>query len=207
MQYPILYSFRRCPYAIRARISLAKAGINWAHREVSLKNKPAEMIALSNKGTVPVLQFKDDQVIDESLDVMLWALEQNDPDHWLDADMHQALKLINENDLDFKNDLDCYKYYDRYPEHCQEYYRDRGEQFLIKINDLLEQNNGAGLISKRLSLADVAIFPFIRQFAGVDRDWFEQTSYHYMINWLKEWEQHNDFLSIMQKYKFWTSDC
>jgi glutathione S-transferase len=203
MQAPILYSFRRCPYAIRARISMAKAGINWDHREVNLKNKPPEMISLSKKGTVPVLHIKDEQVIDESLDVMLWALEQNDPEYWLDTDLYQALKLISENDLEFKNDLDCYKYHVQHPEHSQKYYRNRGEQFLIKLNNLLEQNDGTGLISERPSLADVAIFPFIRQFAGVDRDWFDQTSYHYLISWLKAWETHKDFLSIMQKYEFW----
>jgi len=203
MHQPVLYSFRRCPFAIRARMAMAKAGISWEHREVSLKNKPDEMISISNKGTVPVLALDDGQVIDESLDIMIWAIEQNDPDHWMETNMEETLKLINENDIQFKNDLDRYKYHVHYPEYSQEYYRERGERFLQKVNTLLEHHNGDGLFDTRETLADVAIFPFIRQFAGVDRDWFELSNFTYLINWLKHMETNNDFLLIMQKYEFW----
>jgi glutathione S-transferase len=182
---------------------MAKAEVKWEHREVSLKNKPQEMIAVSSKGTVPVLVIDDRTILDESLDVMLWALHQQDPEKWLDIDMQQALQLIKENDIEFKPNLDRYKYHIQYQEQSQEHYRERGEQFLHKLNVLLENNHGAGLLCERRSLADAAIFPFIRQFAGVDQEWFENTDYNYLKNWLEEWKGHSDFLSIMQKYDFW----
>jgi glutathione S-transferase len=205
MQPPILYSFRRCPYAIRARMAMTKAGIKYEHREVSLKNKPAAMVTVSNKGTVPVLVFENGEVIDESLDVMRWALDQQDPDNWLDTDLDKSISLINENDFEFKPELDRYKYHVRYPGHTQTYYRERAGPFLQKLNALLQHNNGAGLYEARTTLADVAIFPFIRQFAGVDREWFEHCGYNDLVRWLLFWENCEDFLSIMQKHDFWIS--
>ena len=205
MQQPVLYSFRRCPYAIRARMAMAKAGIDCEHREVSLKNKPQEMVGVSNKGTVPVLVLSDGQVIDESLDVMLWALKLNDPDRWLETDMEGTIKLINENDFEFKPNLDRYKYHVLYPQHSKEQYREIGEPFLLKLNKQLEKYHGDGLFDTRTTLADVAIFPFIRQFAGVDRDWFEKANFKNLANWLKCLETSNDFLSNMQKHDFWVT--
>ena len=205
MKLPILYSFRRCPYAIRARMALAKAQIKCEHREVSLKNKPSEMLSLSSKGTVPVLELIDGTVIDESLDVMLWALDKCDPEQWLNADMEETLSLIYKNDFEFKVQLDKYKYHVRHPQHTQEELRDTAKQFLKQLNEQLSNNQGEGLVTKGASLADVAIFPFIRQFAGVDREWFDTSEHAYLIDWLANWEASQDIVDIMQKYEYWNA--
>ena len=130
MSLPLLYSFRRCPYAIRARMALFNSDIQIDIHEVSLKNKPRAMLELSSKGTVPVLVV-DDQVIDESLDIMLWALNINDPDGWYadysEAEKSHAMQLITQNDEEFKGWLDKYKYADRHPEFSQDYYREKCE--------------------------------------------------------------------------------
>lgn len=202
--YPVLYSFRRCPYAIRARTALLVASIKCEIREVILQDKPEAMLALSNKGTVPVLQLEDGRVIDESLDLMLWALEQSDPEHWLDADNDESRSLIEQNDKDFKDKLDRYKYFSRFPEHPQLYYRQQAEEFLNELEQRLADNNGAGLIDKRITLADVAIFPFIRQFAHVDYLWFNKSTYTKTGHWLESFEKSDLFLRVMQKYKLWT---
>lgn len=203
MKSPVLYSFRRCPYAIRARMALAKAQVRWEHREVSLKYKPGEMLKISSKGTVPVLELIDGTVIDESLDVMLWALDKCDPDQWLNADMEETLSLIYKNDFEFKVQLDKYKYHVRHPQHTQMELRDSAAQFLKQLNEQLSNNQGKGLVTKGASLADVSIFPFVRQFAGVDREWFDTSEYSYLIEWLADWEANKDFINIMQKYDFW----
>lgn len=205
MILPVLYSFRRCPYAIRARMALAKAQIQWEHREVNLKNKPGEMLALSSKATVPVLELADGTVIDESLDVMLWALDKCDPGEWLNADMEETLSLVYKNDFEFKDQLDRYKYHVRYPQNSQKEFREIAAQFLEQLNEQLYQNEGKGLVSKGASLADVAVFPFVRQFAGVDREWFNTSQYSYLVQWLADWEANKDFLDIMQKYEFWNA--
>ncbi|MGB1581943.1 MAG: glutathione S-transferase N-terminal domain-containing protein, partial [Nevskiales bacterium] len=129
MSLPVLYSFRRCPYAMRARIALAKAGVTVELREILLKDKPAEMLALSPKGTVPVLQLPGGEVIDESLDVMRWALQGHDPDSWLEPDPELTEVLIEANDGPFKSALDRYKYFTRFPEQPREVYRAQGETF------------------------------------------------------------------------------
>ena len=126
--YPILYSFRRCPYAMRARLALAYTGIKVEIREVELKNKPQALRDISPKATVPVLHLPDGKVIDESLDIMHWALAQHDPAQWL-ADTKTAKTLITWNDGDFKYQLDRYKYADRHPQHPAEHYRSQGELF------------------------------------------------------------------------------
>jgi glutathione S-transferase len=202
MALPILYSFRRCPYAIRARMALHKAGIAWEHREVSLKNKPAQMLAVSGKGTVPVLCQPDGTMMDESFDIMNWALQQRDPDNWLQVDMARLMPLIEQNDHGFKASLDRYKYHVRYPQFSQLDYRQQGEQFLKSLEQLLVQS-GAGLLASRITLADVAIFPFIRQFAGVDRDWFDGSDYQHLVQWLRLMETSEDFLAVMQKHDLW----
>lgn len=202
MALPILYSFRRCPYAIRARMALHKAGIAWEHREVSLKNKPAQMLAVSGKGTVPVLCQTDGTTLDESFDIMTWALQQHDPDNWLQVDMAEFMPLLEQNDNGFKASLDRYKYHTRYPQFSQIDYRQQGEQFLNILERLLLQH-GKGLFADRLTLADVAIFPFVRQFAGVDRDWFDSSDYQQLLQWLQLMETSEDFLVIMQKHVLW----
>ncbi|MGH8348364.1 MAG: glutathione S-transferase [Pseudomonas sp.] len=195
-----LYSFRRCPYAMRARMALRYSGVTVDIVEVSLKAKPAEMLALSGKGTVPVLNA-DGRVIDESLDIMRWALAQNDPQDWLlkddpDAAAHIA-PLIEQNDQVFKVHLNRYKYAERYPEQPMEVYRGEGEVFLRKLDELLEGRDY--LLAEHPCLADVALMPFVRQFAHVDREWFGQTPYLRLQAWLQRLLESDLFTSIMKK--------
>lgn len=200
MSRATLYSFRRCPYAMRARMALRYSAVEVAIVEVSLKAKPAEMLALSSKGTVPVLQA-DGRVIDESLEIMNWALAQRDPQGWrlLDDPKGQALTaaLIEENDQVFKLHLNRYKYPERHPEHPKEHYRAQGEDFLRRLEVLLETR--PFLAVEHQSLADVAVMPFIRQFAHVDRDWFAQAPYPRLQNWLQRFLASELFVAIMAK--------
>lgn len=198
----ILYSFRRCPYAMRARMALRYADFRVQLREVELKNKPDALISISARATVPVLLCDNGQVIDESLDIMYWALQQNDKDNWLQV-QHQSeiAALIKYNDTVFKTHLDHYKYADRYPEFSQLEYRRQGEVFLQQLEQRLQQQ--ACLISDRTTLADVAIFPFIRQFAHVDIHWFDQAPYPRLHAWLYQWMDSVLFRSVMQKYAPW----
>jgi glutathione S-transferase len=195
-----LYSFRRCPYAMRARMAMRYSGVMVNIVEVSLKAKPAEMLALSGKGTVPVLST-DGRVIDESLDIMRWALAQNDPQDWLRKDdpAGQALiaTLIEENDQVFKVHLNRYKYAERYPERSMTDYRTDGEVFLRRLDERLEGRDY--LLGGQSSLADVALMPFVRQFAHVDREWFGQTPYVQLQAWLQRFIESDLFTSIMKK--------
>ncbi|MGF6330340.1 glutathione S-transferase [Pseudomonas sp. BS3782 TE3695] len=195
-----LYSFRRCPYAMRARMALRYSGVAVQIVEVSLKAKPAEMLALSSKGTVPVLSV-DGRVIDESLDIMRWALAQNDPQDWLLKDDPQAQQrsaaLIEENDQVFKVHLNRYKYAEHYPEQPMAVYRAEGEVFLGKLDELLEGRDY--LLADHPSLADIALMPFVRQFAHVDREWFGQTPYVRLQAWLQRFIDSDLFTSVMAK--------
>ena len=200
---PILYSFRRCPYAIRARMAMTYASINPEIREVSLASKPAEMLSISPKGTVPVLQLNE-RVIDESIEVMNWALEQSDPDNWIAIDLQQQQQhLIEENDYQFKAWLDKYKYWDRYPEQSQQAYRSQCEKFIAKLDTNLKENSY--LLGNEICMADIAIFPFIRQFAFVDKDWFDQADYPSLQRWLNEFLESALFAQVMKKYSIWQS--
>lgn len=200
MSRATLYSFRRCPYAMRARMALRYSAVDLNIVEVSLKAKPPEMLALSSKGTVPVLQV-DDRVIDESLEIMHWALAQHDPDNWrLLGDLEgQALTaaLIGENDQVFKLHLNRYKYPERHPEYPLEHYRTEGEVFLRRLEALLETR--AFLAADYQSLADVALMPFIRQFAHVDREWFAAAPYPRLKRWLQGLLDSELFVAIMAK--------
>lgn len=200
---PVLYSFRRCPYAMRARVALAYAGIKVEMREILLKDKPPEMLALSSKGTVPVLQLPDGRVIDESIDVMYWALEQSDPDDWLGPQPELTAELIEENDGPFKTALDKYKYHTRFPEHPPEYYREQGERFFGRLEGLLETNQGRGLVRDTAALADITIFPFVRQFANSDRQWFDVSPYPLLREWLNQHIHAPHFVRVMKKYPLW----
>ena len=191
-----LYSFRRCPYAMRARMALRYSGVAVEIVEVSLKAKPAAMLAISPKGTVPVLDA-DGQVIDESLEIMRWALAQHDPDDWLLGGDSRIAELIEANDQVFKVYLNRYKYAERYPEQPMEVYRAEGAVFLQRLDGLLEGRDY--LLSNHLSLADVALLPFVRQFAHVDREWFAQTPYVRLQAWLQRFLESNLFTSIMKK--------
>lgn len=202
---PILYSFRRCPYAMRARLALCKAGIQAELREVVLKDKPATMLEISPKGTVPVLYTPQRQVIDESLDVMFWALNQHDPDHWWQTLSEQqkqlTLSLIETNDGEFKQALDRYKYADRHPERSQQDYRKDGEKFLQRLEQHLD-DHGA-LVCEHISLADIAIMPFVRQFAFVDKAWFDVAPYPELRRWLEGFLDSVLFQRVMSKYPQW----
>jgi glutathione S-transferase len=195
-----LYSFRRCPYAMRARMALRYSEVAVDIVEVSLKAKPAEMLALSSKGTVPVLNV-DGLVIDESLEIMQWALAQHDPQDWLLKDDPQGQRaiaaLIEENDQVFKVHLNRYKYAERYPQQPMAFYRAEGEVFLRRLDELLEGRDY--LLVNHPTLADVALMPFIRQFAHVDREWFAQTPYRRLQDWLRRFLASELFTSVMAK--------
>lgn len=199
---PILYSYRRCPYAMRARMALSYAGIPVEIREISLKQKPAHMLQVSPKGTVPVLVLPDGQVIEQSLEIMHWALRQHDADGWLSADPQHAALLIAENDGLFKQHLDRYKYAIRFPEHSAEHYRAQGELFLAKLEQCLQQ--GVFLNGDAISLVDIAIFPFIRQFAAVDEVWFASAGYIKLKSWLQQLVESALFERVMVKYANYT---
>jgi glutathione S-transferase len=198
----LLYSFRRCPYAMRARMAVAYSGVQVELIEVSLKAKPPEMLERSPKGTVPVLVL-DDQVLEQSLDIMRWALAQHDPDDWSMASdpeaQRQIAELITENDSGFKTDLDHYKYAVRYPEFTQAEYRTRGEVFLNKLEGLLKDRDF--LVTDHLTLADIALAPFVRQFCGVDPDWFWQAPYPRLQGWLTRFLDSALFTRVMQKIR------
>lgn len=204
---PVLYSFRRCPYAIRARLAIACANVRVELREVVLKEKPQEMLDLSPKGTVPVLNLGDGKVLEESLDIMHWALEQADPGNWLagltPTQVKDSEELVRMNDGEFKQHLDHYKYFDRFPEHSKETYRARGEEFLAVLNERL--GNSAYLISDQFTFADAATLPFIRQFAHVDKAWFDQSRYEHLQKWLESFLSSELFLGVMKKYAAYRS--
>lgn len=204
---PVLYSFRRCPYAMRARMSLVSAGIRCELREVILREKPAEMIAISPKATVPVLQLPDGTVIDESFDIMRWALAQSDPEDWLNPESSspdEAFTLIDQTETQFKPSLDRYKYPDRYTGVNAEEHRASGSKFIA----LLEQRLSVMpyLFGKQACIADMAIFPFVRQFANTDRDWFEASPYRHTQAWLAKLTGGTHFGIAMKKYPQWQSD-
>ncbi|NOU41672.1 MAG: glutathione S-transferase [Methylotenera sp.] len=182
---------------MRARMALKYAGIPVEIREISLKDKPAHLLQVSPKGTVPVLVLPGGKVIDQSIEIMYWALHENDVDGWLSADASQTRQLIDENDSSFKQALDKYKYAIRFPEQSAQVYRTEGEAFLSKLERKLEVTSF--LVADTLSLADIAIFPFIRQFAAVDATWFESADYLKLKTWLKHLVESELFQSVMEK--------
>ena len=197
-----LYSFRRCPYAMRARLGLLFAELPVELREITLKNKPAKMLAISPKGTVPVLQLADGVVIEESREIMEWALEQQDPQELLNPKtLHQGNTLIEQNDQEFKHWLDRYKYADRHLEMTQTEYRQKGEAFLQILEALLTKNTY--LLGDSGTIADIGIMPFVRQFAHVDRDVFYSLPYPKLQIWLKNWLAHPLFIQAMTKFQPW----
>lgn len=203
--YPCLYSFRRCPYAMRARLGILFAELQVELREITLKNKPPQMLAISPKGTVPVLQLLDGTVIEESREIMIWALAQQDPQGLLhDAALHEANALIDKNDNEFKYWLDRYKYADRHLEMSQTEYRQKGEVFLQLLEELLTKN--PYLLGKGITLADIGIMPFVRQFAHVNRDVFYNLPYPNLQRWLQDWLQHPLFLQVMAKFEPWQDE-
>lgn len=202
--FPVLYSFRRCPYAMRARLALKVSGQTCELREVALGNKPGAMIQASPKATVPVLCLPDGQIIDESLDVMQWSLRRHDPEQWLGTDdQHhdQMLALISQCDGPFKQALDRYKYPSRYEPCNPVEHRQAGALYLHTLESLLKAQ--PFLSGARRGLADMAIAPFIRQYAMTDRAWFDEQPWPHLIVWLDEFLQSERFAQIMVKQKPW----
>lgn len=198
---PILYSFRRCPYAMRARMALYAAQIEVELREVVLRDKPQDMLEASPKGSVPVMILENGEVLEESLDIVLYALRQNDPYEFMTCDMALFDELIQENDSAFKKNLDRYKYPNRYPDEDTSSARNNGEEFLKKLNQILD--GSTFLNSHKTSILDVCIFPFIRQFANTDRDWFDNTPYISLQKWLTFHLESALFKNIMPKHPQW----
>jgi glutathione S-transferase len=194
---PILYSFRRCPYAMRARLALAVSGAHYELREVKLAKKPPAMLSASPKGTVPVLQLPDGAVIDESLDIMRWALTVRDPEGWL---LRDDRSLIAFNDGAFKRDLDRYKYPERHGADPLTH-RDSALSFLHELDARLAISGQ--LCGPRLGLADAAIMPFVRQFAAVDRAWFDGQSLPHLKRWLSGHLASDLFQSVMVRLDPW----
>jgi len=200
---PILYSFRRCPYAMRARLALLVSGIRCEMREITLAHKPSNMLEASPKGTVPVLVLKD-RVLDQSLDIMHWALGQNDPEGWstsgqtLDEEAHALVRMCDDA---FKTHLDRYKYPNRYdlPDGLAD--REAGSTYLDQLNTKLMQSKF--LMGAKWSWVDAAIAPFVRQFARTDRAWFDAQAWTPLQNWLTQFEQSESFIAVMHRYKIW----
>lgn len=231
MTLPIFYSFRRCPYAIRARLALKHSGAHYIHREIELKDKPAHMLEVSSKGTVPVLAIPMDsnrkrglvtnnvnttasyRVIDESIDIMHWAINGNhsgqkhNANEWLVAEamsIDEINALIQQNDDEFKNHLDKYKYSDRHPEHTQTYYFEQAIPFLEKLESVLAHSPYLG--GTQFRLTDAAILPFIRQFSMVRPKQFETLALPNLQQWLANGLESELFVSVMGKTPRWTGD-
>ena len=198
---PILYSYRRCPYAMRARMALKYASIELELREIALREKPKSMLLASPKGTVPVLCL-DGQVIDQSLDIMHWALQKSDPDGWKNVDEKTANNWIENNDGLFKTLLDQYKYPNRYSELNPEEVLNTAIEFMLKpMENNLQQTKY--LIGNQISWVDVAIFPFIRQFAGVNPQKFEDLALPATRKWLSQHIESQLFNDVMEKHPTW----
>jgi glutathione S-transferase len=201
---PILYSFRRCPYAMRARMAVRVAEQTCELREVVLRDKPPSMIKASPKATVPVLVLPDGKVIDESFDIMLWALKTNDPENWLEPEegtLAEIVALIEQCEDEFKPHLDRYKYTNRYEDAKPEEHRAKAEVFLLVLEERLCKT--ANLFGEPKSLADFAIAPFIRQFANTDREWFDASPYPAIQRWLGDFLASEAFTAIMLKIPQW----
>ena len=207
---PILYSFRRCPYAMRARLALLASGIQCELREVVLRNKPAEFLATSPKGTVPVLVTTQGEVIEQSWDIMLWALRQHDPAHWLPSDANvfeRGMQLLHSCDGEFKQQLDRYKYPKQHGLAnitLGTAVRDTAMFFLAELESLLTQQRY--LFNSNIGIFDAAILPFIRQFAHVDIDWFAAQPLPSVQAWLSAFEYSTDLKRAMTVYHAWADN-
>jgi len=190
---------------MRARMALRYAKIAVEIREIALREKPAQMLAVSPKGTVPVLVLASGKVLEQSLDIMDWALAQSDVDAWIVPDQEiQKLSadLIATNDGAFKQALDKYKYAIRFPENSPDVYRAQGEEFLQRLESLLQKNSH--ICHNRVSKADIAIFPFVRQFSMVDQVWFGSANYPALKTWLNSLLNSQLFIDVMHKHPVWT---
>ena len=200
----VLYSFRRCPYAMRARLALQVSGVAYEHREVALKAKPVEMLAVSPKGTVPVLRLDSGEVLEQSLDIMYWALAQKDPDGWLPVYPQAKAKagaLIAANDGEFKANLDRYKYPQRFGLNDGLKHRDLGAAWLSELDVQLQKT--AYLSGVHWGLSDACVAPFVRQFARTDRAWFDAQPWVHLSRWLLAFEASDAFAAVMHKHPLW----
>lgn len=201
---PILYSFRRCPYAIRARLALAACGLHVELREVILHDKPPEFLTASPTATVPCMVLSDGTVIDESLDIMLWATARNDPQGLRRPErggFDRMLELVDRCEDDFKPHLDHFKYASRFPEMDATAERQTASVYLRELEGILD--GSAFLFGGRRSLADIGIAPFARQFAHVDLDWFNAQGWPNLIRWLEAFKASEEFKAVMGKYPKW----
>ena len=199
LKHPILYSFRRCPYAMRARFSIRISQIKIELREVMLKKKPKDFLKFSNDGTVPILIQRDNTTIQESLDIVFWALKFN-------KNLNELKKIDNYNflkfcDTEFKHNLDRYKYPTRYENVDPNFYRNKNIKFLKLLNKKLSLSKF--LLTDKLSFLDFCIFPFIRQYRNVDQLWFNHLNLSYLNNWFSFIVESQEFDDIMKKYKVW----
>ena len=199
---PILYSFRRCPYAMRARLAIYVSNIKVQLREILLRDKAPEFLLASAKGTVPVLVTQK-EVIEESLDIMVWSLKQEDPEHWLNMPT-EGYNWISRNDGPFKKALDHTKYSTRFPDLDAKLERAKALEFLTDLN--LQIGNSKWMFGKNCSLADMAVLPFIRQFSNIDSHWFYSQNLPNVQKWLNYFLETNHFLQIMKKYSVWTAN-
>ena len=207
-KYPTLYSFRRCPYAMRARLALRLCKIECIIREISLKAKNSEFLQVSPKGTVPVLVLPNGKVLEESLDIINWSLEQNDPNNLKVND--EVTKKINDKyiqlfDKDFKFHLDRYKYSSRYNISNSEIHRNKARNILTEINTMLEGKDYIG--GQCMSLLDISILPFVRQYRIADINWFDNhLGLRNINNWVNIFLNTEILASIMTKYKVWEKE-
>ena len=201
---PVLYSFRRCPYAMRARLALAHAGLACELREINLRNKPQALLDASPKGTVPVLVLEDGRVIEQSLDVMLHALRANDPDGWLaptSGSLPDMLALIERNDGFFKHALDRCKYPERYTAEEVNHAQADALTWLAELDDQLEATGY--LFGQNPSLADMALRPFVRQYARIDESQWNEQPWPHLQAWLQRWIDSALFAEVMETYPGW----
>ena len=200
----ILWSFRRCPYAMRARLAIAASGVQVELREIVLRDKPAAFVTASAKATVPVLQCADGQVLEESRDIMFWALGRNDPENWLaplQADRHRVDQFFNQLDGVFKTDLDRYKYASRFDPEKALLHRTQGAVTLQEFDNVLAHQ--PALSGAHLALLDYASLPFIRQFRIADEAWFDAQPWPHLHAWLQAFLASSRFAAVMAKYLVW----
>lgn len=198
---PIFYSYRRCPYAMRARMALTYSGIQVVHRKIELRNKPQSLLMASPKGTVPVLCLEE-LILEQSVDIIRWSLAQSDPDGWGLVDESLAQNWIEKNDGPFKTLLDQYKYPNRYPDLNQETLLNEARELMLEPLELSLQSSQY-LLGNKISWVDVAIFPFIRQFSMVNPQRFNELPHEATKRWLKQHLDSELFQSVMHQYPIW----
>ena len=203
-----LYTFRRCPYAMRARMALFAAEVAFEHREIELKHKPQSMLDASPKGTVPVLVLDNGKILDESLDIMKWALDESDPFGWLSPQKATQFEYVQKFESSFKPNLDRYKYATRFAHENNGEgvnaldHRSAATALLEKMDNRLSVHGT--LFGAQVTFADIATFPFVRQFANVDRSYFDELPITYVHKWLTALLQSDLFNRCMKKVPVWT---